>query len=465
MHNRKFSLVRVRWLLGTLFLAVPMMSSVFADETCLSPYMKKITGQEDYVYVWTLGKEGVGDGQDKLVTVAVNPNSEDYGKVVNSLSVEGRNEAHHSGLTDDRRFLWAGALDTNKIFIFDISSDPRKPGLKKVINDFVEKSGGMVGPHTFYAFPGKMMISALSNDKDHHGRTGLVEYSNEGEFVAAHWLPTTKYLRGATQSGKFADGYGYDIRVLPRKGIMLTSSFTGYDNYMTALPELLKNPEAMARFGNTMVLWDLHTRKPRKVLDVPGAPLEIRCAWGALNNYCFTTSALTSKMWVVYQDEKSGRWKAKVTATIGDVGNKEKFPLGTALPVDISITANDKGLWVQTFLDGKTRYFDISDPFNARQVYEHVIGAQVNMVSQSWDGRRMYFTSSLLSNWDKTGEDDEQFLKGYAWDGKELKERFAIDFYKEKLGRPHQMRFGAYSLYELTKKQKEGGKLKVSAAR
>ena len=34
--------------------------SVFADETCMSPYMAKIVGQEDYVYVWTLGTPGVG---------------------------------------------------------------------------------------------------------------------------------------------------------------------------------------------------------------------------------------------------------------------------------------------------------------------------------------------------------------------------------------------------------------------
>ena len=39
-----------------------------ADETCMSPYMAKIVGQEDYVYIWTLGMEGVGDGEDKLVT-------------------------------------------------------------------------------------------------------------------------------------------------------------------------------------------------------------------------------------------------------------------------------------------------------------------------------------------------------------------------------------------------------------
>ena len=30
-----------------------------ADETCMSPYMAKIVGQEDYVYIWTLGMEGV----------------------------------------------------------------------------------------------------------------------------------------------------------------------------------------------------------------------------------------------------------------------------------------------------------------------------------------------------------------------------------------------------------------------
>ena len=123
-------------------------SDLSADETCASPYMKKITGQEDFVYVWTLGVEGLGDAQDKLVTVDVNPKSESYGKVVNSLSVGGRNEAHHSDFTDDRRFLWAGGLDTSKIFVFDVQADPKKPALVKTITDFVEKSGGVVGPHT-----------------------------------------------------------------------------------------------------------------------------------------------------------------------------------------------------------------------------------------------------------------------------------------------------------------------------
>ena len=425
--------------LATVALMATGMNSVTADETCMSPYMAKITGQEDYVYVWTLGVEGLGDGQDKLVTIDVNPESKSYGKIINTLSVGGRNEAHHSGLTDDRRFLWAAGLDTSKIFIFDVHSDPSKPKLTKTITDFVAKSGGVVGPHTTYALPGRMMMTALSNNKDHGGRTAMVEYTNEGDYIATHWMPTDDNLQGAVKTGKFADGYNYDVRALPRSNVMLTSSFTGWSNYMMDFGKLLKDGEAMKRFGNTVVLWDLHTRKPKKIFDVPGAPLEIRCALKKEHNYCFTTTALTSKIWLLYEDEK-GEWQAKEVADIGD-------PAKIPLPVDISIQSDDKLLWVDTFMDGKARAFDITDPFKPKQIYEKQIGKQVNMASSSWDGTRLYFTSSLLANWDKKGDDNEQFFKAYRWDGKQLTETFAIDFTKEKLGRPHQMRFGARSLY------------------
>lgn len=194
---------------STLFTALP--ATTMADEPCNSPYMAKIVGQEDFVYVWTLGIEGLGDGQDKLVTIDVNPKSKNYGKVINTLSVGGRNEAHHSGLTDDRRYLWAGGLDTNKLFIFDVHTDPAKPTLHKVVTDFVAKSGGVVGPHTTYALPGRMIITGLSNNQDHGGRTALVEYTNEGEYVATYWVPTDENLQGAEKSGKYADGYNYDV--------------------------------------------------------------------------------------------------------------------------------------------------------------------------------------------------------------------------------------------------------------
>ena len=432
----------IKGFFSALIALAVLVQPTSADETCMSPYMAKIVGQEDYVYIWTLGLEGVGNGEDKLVTVDVNPDSETYAQVIHSISMGGRHEAHHSGLTDDRRYLWASGLDTSKIFIFDVHTDPAAPKLHRTIDDFVEKTGGVVGPHTNYALPGRMLITGLSNNRDHGGRTGMAEYTNGGDFITSVWMPTDDNLQGAEKSGNFADGYGYDARALPRRNVLVTSSFTGWNNYMMNLGKMMGDAEAMKRFGNTVVIWDLHTRKPKKVLDVPGAPLEIRCAWGSRSNYCFTTTALTSKVWLIYEDE-AGEWQAKAVADIGDAS---KIPL----PVDISISADDNHLWINTWNDGLTRLYDISDPFAPTQIMEEQIGEQVNMVSQSWDGERLYYTSSLLASWDKTAAsegNDLQYFKLYKWDGKTMTPEFNLDFVELGLGAPHQMRFGAHALY------------------
>ncbi len=404
---------------------VPAAAS--ADETCNSPYMAHlIKGQEDFVYVWTLGVEGLGDGQDKLVTVDVNPKSKSYGKVVATASVGERGEAHHMGFTDDRRYLWAGGLSSNNIFVFDVASDPAKPKLVKTIANLGEKSGWL-GPHTFYAMPGRMLVGNLSNVADKGGKTGMATFNNKGDFVSSIPMPTAEG----------GDGYGYDIAINPAKNALLTSSFAGYKNYMRPLGELIKDGEAMKNFGNTMVVWDLKAMKPKQVLAVPGGPLEIRWSLAKGDNWAVTAAALTSKLWLVKQE--GGKWVSKEVGTIGD-------PAKIPLPVDISITADGKGLWVNTFMDGKTRYFDMTNPEAPKQTYELATGKQVNMISQSWDGKRVYITSSLLANWDKGGADNEQFIRGYTWDGKALKPAFGIDFTAEKLGRAHHMKFGTAKL-------------------
>src|SRR3990172_2199529 len=124
--------------------AVAFAGPVLADETCQSPYLPRLTGQEDFVYVWTLGIDGLGDGSDKLVTIGANPARSDYGKVASSVSVGGRHEAHHCGPTDDRRHLWVGGLDDSRIFVFDVASDPARPKLVRTLTDFPQKTGGVV---------------------------------------------------------------------------------------------------------------------------------------------------------------------------------------------------------------------------------------------------------------------------------------------------------------------------------
>ncbi|TLY91331.1 MAG: selenium-binding protein, partial [Gammaproteobacteria bacterium] len=151
--------------------------------------------------------------------------------------------------------------------------------------------------------------------------------------------------------------------------------------------------------------------------------------------WAVTAAALTSKLWLIKPAE-GGRWAAREVATIGD-------PAQVPLPVDISITADGRGLWVNTFMDGVTHYFDLTDPEHAKETYQKHTGSQVNMISQSWDGKRLYITSSLLTHWDKKGADNEQFLRAFHWDGHALTPAFEVDFSKEKLGRPHHMKFSA----------------------
>jgi len=173
VHPRERIVRSVIWLTW-LVLSFLCLATLRADETCSSPYLARIEGQEDFVYIWTLGDEKVGDGSDKLVTIDVKPGSPTYGKVVHSHSVGSRNEAHHGGFTDDRRQLWLAGLESSKLFIYDVYTDPAKPRFVKSIDDFVEKSGGAVGPHGVYALPGRVLIPALSNAKDKGGRTALL---------------------------------------------------------------------------------------------------------------------------------------------------------------------------------------------------------------------------------------------------------------------------------------------------
>src|SRR5262249_57493140 len=111
---------------------------------------------------------------------------------------------------------------------------------------------------------------------------------------------------------------------------MLTSSFTGWTNYMTPFAKVAANPEAMKKFGSTMVVWDFHARKPIQTLAVPGAPLEIRWALQPRHNWAFTSAALTSKLWLVEQQD-DGSFKA---AAVADIGEPSKVPL----PVPISLS-------------------------------------------------------------------------------------------------------------------------------
>ena len=123
----------------------------------------------------------------------------------------------------------------------------------------------------------------------------------------------------------------------------------------------------MKNFGNTMVIWDYHARKPLQTLDVPGAPLEVRWALQPQHDYAFTSTALTSKLWGVFR-KPDGTFEA---VELADIGNPADVPL----PVDISLSADDSTLFVDSFMDGTVRVFDVSSPREPKLILEQKIGA------------------------------------------------------------------------------------------
>lgn len=391
-----------------------------ADEPGVSPYVAKIIGQEDFLYVWTAGVEGLGDGFDKLVTIGVNPNRPGYGKVISTWSVESREGAHRLGVTDDRRYLWASSLEDDRIFVFDLATNPAHPELIHRMDDFVARSGGVAGPNSLYALPGRMMITGLSNAQDGSGRTGVVEFTNEGEFVRTTWMPD-----GAER--------GYDVRIQPRMNRMITTSFTGRRDYRKGFGALLARP------GDTVVVWDALALKPLQILAVPGAPLEIRWALRPRHDYAYTATASTLRLWGIFR-KPDGSFEATDLAAIGS-------PDDAGSPVDVSLSSNDRFLFVTHFRDGTVRIFDVRSRRSPELLLQQRIGSQLGGVSQSWDGERVYFMSSFFHRWDREREQEERFVKAYSWDGDDLEPLFELDFGARGLGRPRDAVLGSIDFY------------------
>src|SRR5439155_6400460 len=86
------------------------------------------------------------------------------------------NEAHHFGYTVNADRIFAGGLFSNRLFIYDVASDPKHPKLLKTVPDLAA-STGYSGPHTFYAVPGGVLIAMLGS-KD-GGAPGGKEHTSE----------------------------------------------------------------------------------------------------------------------------------------------------------------------------------------------------------------------------------------------------------------------------------------------
>jgi len=351
-------------------LAAALLAPPARGETCMSPYVKRLDRPEKYLYVFCVDADAKDD--DFLAVIDVDPKSPSYAKVAHTLGLGSKgNETHHWGYTDDRARIWAGGLKSSRIWLIDVATDPARPRIEKVLDD-VTRVSGLSGPHTYYALPGRMLLSFLGA-ADGGLPAGLAEFTNDGTFIRRIDNPSDA-------------PYGYDLAVKPERNRMITSSFTPSRNYLKPMATMdLKD------FGRELVVWDFKARRPIQVGRAGAAPLEVRWSLKKGANYGFTNCALDSSIWL-FRAKDDGPYEFKKVATTGP------------LPADLRQSPDDRFLFVSCFGAREIQQWDVADPDRPTLFSVAAVGEQPNMMHLTGDGRRMYVTNSLLSTMDRSGD-------------------------------------------------------------
>jgi selenium-binding protein 1 len=392
-----------------LALVVPaaLSAGVVFAETCLSPYIKGLRQPERVMYLWTLPATPDG-GPDYLSVIDVNVASPTYGRILRRIEVDtSGNEAHHMGFTDDRTKIWAASLNTSRLFIFDVASDPMNPKLIRTIDD-VPKRTGLSGPHTPYAIPGRILIS-MASGPDGEGPGGLAEFTNEGEFVAGYKTPN----------------HPYETVVKPEFNRMVTSSWVSQRTFMS--PPSRWDPKG---FSDTMLVWDL---KGRKIIqELKGEPIPLAARWALKPNavYGYNISNGGNSLWM-FRMRKNGTFAYKKAADLGR---------GCG-PGDLRQSPDDRYVYVSCTRGSEIQAWDISNPDRIR-LHDVVQGmVQANMMHMTYDGRRLYVTNSAISTIDYSPRYSLRLIY-VGPDGRmKLDPQFVVDFSKAPDGpaRPHDM--------------------------
>jgi len=280
---------------------------------------------------------------------------------------------------------------------------------------------------------------------------------------------------------------GYDFWYQPYFDVMVASEWGAPKLFKRGYRSTdIENPKDYGRSLN-FYRWSDHTLIQTINLGEEGiTPLEIRFLHNPKKAEGFVGCALNSNLYRFYRpDEKREEF---VCEKVVDIPNKRIRKNGVeselgGMMADILISLDDKWLYMNNWLHGDVRQYDISDtahPRLAAQIFLGGIAARdadveiiedkeldyvpeptvlrgrklegaPQMLQLSLDGKRLYVSSSLYSPWDKQfypkmvekGGHIVQLDVNTEEGGLKLNEKFFIDFGNEPYGPtlPHEMRY------------------------
>ncbi len=400
---------------------------------------------------------------DYLATIDVDPASPNYSKVIHRLPMpEVGDELHHFGWNScsschgdssrSRRYMVVPGIRSSRIHIID-TKNPSAPTLHKVIDgESVKGATKLSAPHTVHCLADGTMLISMLGDAAGNGPGGFMILDDRFD-IAGRWEKDATGMQ-----------YSYDYWYQPRHNVMVSSEFAAPNTYY---PGFDIKHVGEGKYGRKLYFWDWKARKIAQTFDLGeqgNIPLEVRFHHNPDSSHGFVGAALSSVIWHWHKPE--GKWKVEKVVEVPSVEVQGwPFPV-PGLITDILISMDDRFLYFSNWLHGDIRQYDITDPSRPRlagQVWcGGVIGKEAyvrgrkltggpQMLQQSFDGKRLYVTNSLLSSW------DNQFYPAIAEKGTcmlqvdcdtnrggmKINENFLVDFGKEPQGpaRAHEMRF------------------------
>lgn len=398
--------------------------------------------QETLLYVVTIQPNTDEPHGDYLSTVDVDPESPTYSSVIHrTFTNRTGNELHHSGwnacsscfkVPDElpeenipkRNKLVLPSLHSNRIYVFSIENDIRKPVLYKEIDGQAFIDNDVSAPHTTHCLAdGKVMISTMGDAKG----------NAKGEFILFD-SNTFECLGTWTKGDKIAK-CGYDFWYQPHFDVLIASEWAAPKLFNRGWKDEDKDsPE----YGHSLNVYRYSDHTLIQTIDLGEdgyTPLELRFLHDPKKPIGFVGCALYSKVFRFYKPEGSKEFVAEKVIDIPNkvvrVDGKEEIVGG--MMSDILISLDDKWLYVSNWRHGDIRQYDITDTAKPVLKGQLFVGGIANlqpdaeviedkeldyvpkptiingrrleggpqMFQLSLDGKRLYASSSLYSPWDK----------------------------------------------------------------
>jgi methanethiol oxidase len=371
---------------------------------------------------------------DALAVVDVDERSATYGSVLNRVELPNRgDELHHFGWNAcssalspmscspflQRRYLLVPGMRSSRMYVFDTQPDPRQPKLVKTIEpDEIRSKTGYSRPHTVHCGPEGIYVSTLGGG----GTSGTL--GPPGIFIMD---AQTFEVLGRWEIDRGPQALHYDFWWNLPRDYMVSSEWAlppQFENGIVA-EDLLAN-----KYGHRLHFWALRDRRHVQTIDL-GAnhqmALEIRPAHDPSRDYGFVgvvvdTNNLEASIWTWWRE--GGTFHARKTATVPpEPADATLLPdllkgFGAVPPLisDIDLSMDDRFLYVACWGTGELRQYDVTDPFKptlsgsvriggiaarAKHPNGRAFGGGPQMTEISRDGRRVFFTNSLYSAWDR----------------------------------------------------------------